>query len=256
MASLYELLSSVLGEGPESGFLRAGLDFDNYILAVKGKILGAEPVLLPFGPTRAEVLEAAAGSGDPTFLPDYLKGLNDTLASFREKELSPSLDREGERAKWEYLLRAAPSEDARYWVRLKIDRANIKSFARFRLTGFWEGDTSDTWIAGGTIEASRFVSLYSEPFEDFLSFLGSTEWRELPQRGFDREMGPGRIEAALDGAMFDLISGTRSHFFDVMPLLYHIELRERNARVLRTIFTGRINNLPEDEMAESVEALL
>ena len=124
------------------------------------------------------------------------------------------------------------------------------------MTGFWEGDTSDTWIAGGTIEASRFASLYSEPFEDFLSFLGSTEWRGLPARGFDREMEPWRIEAALDGTLLELIGHSRSRFFDIMPLLYHIELRERNARVLRTIFTGRINNLPEDDMTESVEALL
>jgi vacuolar-type H+-ATPase subunit C/Vma6 len=256
MASLYDLLSSILGEGPETRFLFAGLDFDNYVLALKGRMLGAEPVLFPFGPTPVDVLETAAGSGDPTFLPEYLKRLSDTLAGSREKGLSASLDREGERAKWEYLLSAAPSEDARHWVRLRIDRANIKSFARFRLTGSWKEEVSDTWIAGGTIEASRFGSLYSEPFEDFLSFLGSTEWRGLPAAGFDREMEPWRIEAALDSVMLELTSGSRSHFFDIMPLLYHIELRERNARVLRTIFTGRINNLPEDGMAESVEALL
>ncbi len=256
MASLYDLLSSMLGEGPETRFLRARLDFDNYILALKGKMLGAEPVLFPAGPTPVDVLETAAGSGDPTFLPEYLKGLSDTLAGFREKELSASLDREGERAKWRYLLSTAPSEEARYWARLRIDRENIKSFARFRITGPWTGDVSDTWIAGGNIDASRFESLYSEPFEDFLSFLGSTEWRGLPARGFDREMEPWKIEATLDSVMFDLIRGSRAHFFDIMPLLYHIELRERNARVLRTIFTGRINNPPENGMEESVEALL
>lgn len=256
MASLYDLFLSILGDSPVTGFLRAGLDFDNYLLAVKGKMLGAEPVLFPFGPTPVDVLKAAADSGDTTFLPEYLKVLDETLAGFREKGLSASLDREGERAKWTYLLSTAPSEGARHWARLRIDRENIKSFARFRTTGSWTGDVSDTWISGGNIEASRYESLYSEPFEDFLSFLGSTEWRGLPARGFDREMEPWRIEAALDSAMFDLISGSRAHFFDIMPLLYHMELRERNARILRTIFTGRINNLPEDGMEKSVEALL
>ena len=164
MASLHDLFSSILGESPETRFLHAGLDFDNYVLAVKGKMLGAKPVFFPFGPTPVDVLKAASGSGDLTFLPEYLKRLDDTLAGFREKELSASLDREGERAKWEYLLSAAPSEEARHWVRLRIDRVNIKSFARFRLTGSWNGEVSDTWIAGGSIEASRFESLFSEPF--------------------------------------------------------------------------------------------
>ena len=237
-------------------FLRAAADFDNYVLAVKGEMLGAEPVLVPFGLTGTEEVAAAAGSGDPTLLPVYLKELHDALAVSREKELPVSLDREGERAKWEYLLGAAPSEDARQWVRLRIDKVNIKSFARLRMSTLRKGNTADVWIAGGTIDASRFAGFFSEPFEEFLSFLGSTEWRGLPAGGFDRDMEAWRIDTALDAAMFDLTSGSRSRFFDVMPLLYHIELRERNARVLRTIFTGRINNLPEDDMVESIEALL
>jgi len=256
MVSLFDLFSSVLGGGPVTEFLRAAADFDNYVLAVKGEMLGAQPVLVPFGLTPAEEVAAAAGSGDPTFLPVYLKELHDALAVSRDRQLPVSLDREGERAKWRFLLAAAPSEDARQWVRLRIDKANIKSFARLRLTGLRKGDTSGAWIAGGTIEMSRFEVFYTEPFEDFLSFLGSTEWRGLPARGFDRGMEPWKIDVALDAVMFDLTGGSRSRFFDVMPLLYHIELRERNARILRTIFTGRINNLPEDDMAESVEALL
>ncbi len=256
IGSLYELFSSVLGDGPLTVFLRAAADFDNYVLALKGKMLGSEPVLLPFGLTGTEVVAAAAGSGEPYLLPEYLKELHDALAGFLEKGQPAALDREGERAKWKFLLGAAPSEEARHWVRLRIDKANIKSFARLRMTGLRKGDISDTWIAGGTIEASRFGSLYSEPFEDFLSFLGSTEWRGLPAMGFDRGMETWKIDTALDSTLLDLISGTRAHFFDVMPLLYHLELRERNGRILRTIITGRINNLPEDDIAESVEAFL
>ena len=256
LASLFDLFSSVLGQCPEVEFLRGAPDFDNYVLAVKGEMLGAEPVLVPYGLTGTEEVAAAAGSGDPTFLPAYLKELEDILKGPREKDLPVSVDRLGERAKWSFLLEAAPSEDARHWVRLRIDKVNIKSFARLRLTGLRIGDTADAWVPGGSIEASRFVSLYTEPFEDFLSFLGSTEWRGLPARGFDREMEARRIDTALDAVMFDLTGGSRSRFFDIMPLLYHIELRERNARILRTIFTGRINNLPEDNITQSVEALL
>ncbi len=255
-ASLFDLFSSVLGRCRETEFLRGAADFDNYVLAVKGEMLGAEPVLVPYGTTGTDVITAAAGSGDPTFLPAYLKELEDILRGPREKELPVAVERLGKSAKWSFLLEAAPSEDAAHWVRLRIDRANIKSFARLRLTGLRKGDTADAWIPGGTIEASRFTSLYSEPFEDFLSFLGSTEWRGLPARGFDREMEARRIDTALDAVMFELTGGSRSRFFDIMPLLYHIELRERNARILRTIFTGSLNNLPEDDITESVEALL
>ncbi len=256
LASLFDLFSSILGDGPETEFLRAGADFDNYVFAVKGDMMGAEPVLLPFGLTGTDEVAAAAAGGDPVMLPGYLKRLHDLLASAREKGQPASLDREGERAKWEFLLGAAPTEDARLWVRLKIDMVNIKSFARLRPGGLWKEDVSDVWIAGGTIEASRFASLHSEPFEDFLSFLGSTEWKGLQARGFSRDMEAWKIDMALDGELLELTAGSRSRFFDIMPLLHHIGLRERNARLLRTIFTGRINGLPEDDIVDSVEALL
>jgi V/A-type H+-transporting ATPase subunit C len=255
-ASLFELLTSVLGECAETEFLRAAADFDNYVLAVKGRMLDAEPVLADTGTVPPDVIGTAAGSGDPSGLTDRLKKLHDVIAGPRDRDEPAALDREGEKAKWSYMLATAPSREAAEWVRLRIDRANIKSFARLRLTGLRRGGVSDVWIPGGTIEASRFASLYSEPFEDFLSFLGYTEWRGLLSRGFDREMPAWKIDTALDAQLLDLMSGARSRFFDIMPLLYHVELRERNARVLRTIFTGRINNLPEDDTAESVEALL
>jgi len=254
--TLYGFFASVLGDCKETRFLLAAADFDNYILALKGKVLGAEPVLVPSGSVPPDVIAEAAGSGDTGRLPEYLKRLRDAVASALEKGQPVSIDREGEKAKWRYLLETAPSREAERWVRLRIDRANIKAFARLRLTGLRSGEVSDVWIPGGTIEASRFESLFSEPFEDFLSFIGYTEWRGLHARGFDRDMPAWRIDTALDSALFDLMGESRSRFFDMMPLLYHIELRERNARILRTIFSGGINDLPEDTLAENVEELL
>jgi vacuolar-type H+-ATPase subunit C/Vma6 len=254
-ASLFDLFSSVLGPGPEAEFLMAGCDFDNLVLALKGKMLGAEAVLVPYGLTDTGRISEAVGSEDPVMLPAYLKELYGELAGPAGKGLAAEVDRTGERAKWRFLLGAAPSDDARRYVRFAIDRINIKTFARLQVGSLFAG-SGDIWIEGGTIESSRFEALRGEPFEDFLSFLGSTDWRGLAGRGFERSMEPWRIDPALDGTLLELIADSRSRFFDMMPLLYHVELRERNARLIRTIFTGRINGLPEDDIAGSVEALL
>ena len=89
---LYDLLSSVLGAGPVTEFLRAPADFDNYVLAAKGKMLDAAPVLLPFGTVSAEEIEAAVSGGDPVRLPPHLKRLHDTLAPAREGGLPVRLE--------------------------------------------------------------------------------------------------------------------------------------------------------------------
>ena len=256
MASLFELFSSVLGSGPETGFLRAGYDFDNLALALKGRMLGADAVLVSYGLTDTARIASAVESEDPVMLPAYLKELYAGLVSLFEKGAAAMLDLEAERAKRRYLLGAAPSDDARRYVMLGIDRTNIKTFARLQASSLLGAAGKDGWIAGGTIEPSRYEGLRGEPFEDFLSFLGSTDWRGLAARGFERGMEPWKIGAALDGTLLELIGDSRSRFFDMMPLLYHVELRERNARILRTIFTGRINGLPDDDIAGGVEALL
>jgi vacuolar-type H+-ATPase subunit C/Vma6 len=256
MESLSDFFSSVLGGGRADEFLRGGYDFDNYTLALKGKVLDAEPVLMPFGLTRPDVMETAVESSDPAMLPPHLKDLHYALSGAVEKGLPIVIERESEKAKWTFLLGSAPSAEAKRWVRLKIDRANIKSFARFSKTSIHDRTDTGVWIAGGTIEGSRYANLVAEPFEDFLSFLESTEWRGLRSRGFSGEMEAWRIDSSLDSTLLELIGGSKLRFFDIMPLLYHRELRERNGRILRTIFTGRINNLPEDDVADSVEALL
>jgi len=256
MASLFDLFSSVLGTGPETVFLRAGYDFDNLALALKGRMLGAEAVLVSYGLTDPERVAAAVDSGDPVMLPAYLKELYGGLAPLLEKGTAAGIDLEAERAKRRYLLGAAPSGDAKRYVMLGIDRANIKNFTRLQASSLFGAAAEDVWIAGGTIEPSRYEGLLGEPFEDFLSFLGSTDWRSLADRGFERGMEPWIIDAALDSTLLELIGDSRSRFFDMMPLLYHVELRERNARLLRTIFTGRINGLPDDDIAGGVEALL
>jgi hypothetical protein len=256
ITSLYGFFASVLGDSPEKRFLLAAADFDNYLLALKGQVVGAEPVLMPSGSVSTDVIAEAAESGDTGRLPEYLKELRAAVAPALENGDPVAASREGEKAKWRYLLETAPSPEAERWVRLRIDRANIKAFARLRLTSLRSDEVSDLWIPGGTIEASRFESLFPEPFEDFLSFTGYTEWRGLQARGFERDMPVWKIDTALDSTLMDLIGESRSHFFDMMPLLYHIEMRERNARILRTIFSGGINDLPEDMLAESVEELL
>lgn len=254
--SLYGMLSSVIDDRRSIEFLLAGPDFDNYVLALKGRMLGEKPVLLPYGLTGTELIEAAAESGDAVMLPDHLKFLHGRLEGLAGGDSPSSLEREGERSKWEFLLRAAPSEGAVRWSRLRIDRNNIKSFMRLRSTGLAVETTESLWIGGGTIEPSRYEALLSEPIDEFLSFITFTQWRGLQARGFGSDPDAWKIDAFLGGAFLELIDHSRTRFFDIMPVLYHMELVQRNESMLRIIFTGRINNLPDDDIEESVGALL
>lgn len=249
------LLSSLVRDGRALEFLFSGVDFDNYVQAWKGRMTGGEAVLEPFGLTPTEAIAGAVGEGDASGLPPWLKAVHDRFAALAQTGTPAELDYAGENAKWGHLLGVAPGSGARDWARLRIDMANIKNFVRLRRSSLRPDPPESVWIAGGTIEASRLAALFGEPVEEFFSLLSSTRWYALHASGFDAGMPPGRIDVLLRGRLLDLLGDARYRFFDIAPVLYSVELRERAWAALRLVFIGAINRLPEDMLAGRVEEL-
>ncbi len=64
------------------------------------------------------------------------------------------------------------------------------------------------------------------------------------------------MDAVLRRATMELLGGSRYRHFDISPVLYHVELRERDEEILRRIITGKLNRMNEEMLLERVEALL
>ena len=254
-AAFTALLRSLVGDRRALEFILAGCDFDNYVQAWKGRMTGGEPVLLPFGLTPPEAIASAVVDEDVSELPPWLKEVHDRFTSLAASVRPDELDYEGENAKWAFLLRAAPGGGALGWARLRIDMANIKSFVRLRRTSLRPDPPAAVWIAGGSIEPSRLAELYREPVEEFFSLLASTSWRGLLAAGFGPGMAGRAIDVLLRRELLDLLGDARYRYFDLPPVLYSIELRERAWTLLWLVFTGVINRLPEEYLAGLVEEL-
>ncbi|MDD3642424.1 MAG: V-type ATPase subunit [Candidatus Krumholzibacteria bacterium] len=249
------LLRSLVADRDALLFLLAGDDFDNCVQAWKGRMTGAEAVLEPSGLASPRAISAAVESGDASGLPPWLKELHGSLAAMAGEATPAELDYAGENAKWDFLLRVAPGRGARDWARLRIDLANIKNFVRLRRSSLRPDPPAAVWIAGGTIEASRLARLFGEPLDEFFSMLASTRWHSLRASGFDAQVPAGLIDPILLGRLLDLLGDARLRFFDLSPVLYSIELRERAWTALRLVFVGAINRLPEEILAGKVEEL-
>lgn len=254
-AAFTALLAALAPDRRVLEFLLGGEDFDNYVQAWKGRMIHAEGVLTPFGLVPAEEIAAAVADGDPSKLPARLKELHDRFTALSQAATPAELDYAGENAKWDWLLHAAPEEGAREWARLRIDMANIKSFVRLRRTSLRPDPPPTVFIAGGTIEASRLAVLLDQPIEEFFSLLASTRWHGLAAAGFNAQTPAERIDALLLRRLLDLLGDARLRFFELAPVLYSIELRRRAWTLLRLVFTGAINGLPEDLLAARVEDL-
>ncbi len=254
--SAIDLVTSLILDPAVSRFIRAGHDFDNILHMWKAWKLGSSFTLNRYGSVDPEVVENAVAGGDPGLLPDHLKEFLIRLEERSDPDALAMAEYTGEREKWAFLLENAPGGDARRFVRNRIDLINIKTFIRLGTTSLRKTGLEYIWIAGGEIEPGRLAALKKEPEEEFYSFIMTTSYRKLVQRGLGKETPLWRIDPMLRLQLLDMAGESRYRFFDITPVLYYLELVDRDVQALRSVIVGRLNNLPDEAMLERLDALI
>ncbi len=253
---ILELVSSLVPDTGANEFFRAGYDFDNLVHVWKSSRLGAAPALVPFGLIESDRIEKAVRGEERGGLPDHLAVLLERLRAMGDEGDLLAAEFMGEQAKWDYLVMRAPGAPAREYIRAKIDLVNIKNYIRIKRVELHGTISEGAWVDGGEIETVRWRSLFREPEDELYKFLEMTEYRSLLRFGLERETPLWRIEPILYAQLLLCIDESRYRFFDISPVIYHLELHERNERLLRGIIVGSMNRLPEDMILEKVDALL
>ncbi len=253
---ILELISALVPDPCANEFFRAGYDFDNLVHVWKASRLGAAAVLVPFGLVdTARIEEAVRGEGRGG-LPEHLALLLERLRAMGENRDLLAAEFMGEQAKWDFLCGRAQGAPAREYIRVKIDLVNIKNYIRMKRVELHGTISEAVWLDGGTIETVRWRSLFREPEDELYKFLEMTNYRNLLRFGLEGETPLWRIEPMLDTQLLLCIDDSRYRFFDISPVIYHLEMHERNERLLREIIVGSMNRLPEDMILEKVDALL
>jgi len=252
-----DLISGLLQEEGARRFVRAGYDFDNLRHAWKAARLGAKPALTSFGLVSPEVIAQAALGKDRGALPPYLAACVDALEATYEatKSLAAS-EYAGEAAKWRYLFEAAPDEHARRYLGFKIDWINVKSYLRLRKTAIRREALDAVWIEGGDIGTEAFRSLVRQPEEEFFSFLETTSCARALGYCLSNEMPLWMTDVVMRQALMEMLGQSRYRFFDFSPVLYYLELRERDFEILRRIIVDTLNRIPEATVLERLNGLL
>jgi vacuolar-type H+-ATPase subunit C/Vma6 len=160
-----------------------------------------------------------------------------------------------ESAKWRFLMGAAPDAGARAYLCCRADLANIKTLIRIRRFEARREALDAVWLPGGEIEPERFGTLMREEEDSLYSFLATTSYRRLLSLGLGSETALWKIGPLLKQALLESLGESRYLVFDFSPVLYHLELKERDYELLRMIIVGTINRLGEEMVLERMNAL-
>jgi V/A-type H+-transporting ATPase subunit C len=257
-ASILVLVSSLLPDERTILFIRAGYDFDNVRHAWKASKLNRAPTALtPFGLIPPEtVADAIAGEIRGVF-PAHLERLLESLEAAHEASGSlAAAEYAAERAKWRFRAESAPDERAMDYLRMKIDLMNIKNIIRLERERLRGTSLETVWCEGGEIPPGRFADFFQEPIDDLFAFLETSSYRRLAPIGLAKDAPLWRIETVMRRFIMETLGESRYRHFDISPVLYHLELRERDEEIMRRVITGKLNRIPEEMLFERVEPLL
>jgi len=252
-----ELVTSLLQEERTRQFIRAGYDFENLTHAWKAAQLGVKGTLTPFGLVPPPDVERTISGTVRGILPPYLESLTATLGAALEATKSlAACEYAGEAAKWRFLFEVAPDGDARSYLSCKIDLINIKNFVRLRRTALRREALDAVWLEGGEIETGKLKVLFREAHEELYSFLATSVRKRLIDFGLAAETPLWKIDPIMRQTLMDALAPSRYRFFDLSPVLYHMELREWHYEILRRIIVDKLNRWPEGMALDRLSAQL
>jgi vacuolar-type H+-ATPase subunit C/Vma6 len=255
--SLLELVTGLLQEDGPRQFIRSGYDFDNCTHAWKAAKLGARSALTPFGFfAPRDVEDTAAGKARGVLPPRFEAHFAALDARYEETKSLAACAYAGEAAKWRFLFEVAPGDEAAAYLRCKVDLINIRNCIRLRRSALRTESLDTVWIEGGDVETARFRSFVREGEEELLSYLATSVHAGLVRLGLSRDVPLWKIDPIMRRAFMEFLGESRYRFFDFSPVLYHIELRERDLELVRRIVVSRLNRLSEETTLERLGACL
>ncbi|MDZ7860976.1 MAG: V-type ATPase subunit [Candidatus Krumholzibacteriota bacterium] len=257
-----DLVSNLISDRDVLVFLRGGYDFDNllylwklnHLISPNESMERETPV--PFGLVSPEVLAEAIDSEEATNLPSYLKEIFGKLLGIKDDNQILTAQSLCESAKWNCRFDAAPSSYARFITKCGIDLENIKSLIRLKRTGLRKDLQDHTWIGGGRIDTFTMKRLFKEPEDELYTYLNTSHYSWLTGNGLDSETALWKIDPLISGQLLYIMNDSRYRYFDIGPVIYHLEIRERNETLLRSVITGKVNRLPGDLLSETVESII
>jgi len=257
-----DLVSKLISSRDVLIFLRGGYDFDNFLYLWKTKLLGGENDIdegkhfVPFGLIPQDRMKEAINSETGTQLPFYIKEIFERLSGITDADQILMAQSLCESAKWRCLLDMAPSPYAVFITKCRIDLENIKSLIRAKRTDFRKDSQDYIWISGGDIERLTLEKFFKEPEDELYLYLNTSRYSWLTSHGLDSETALWKIDPLIFKQIFNMMVDSRYRYFDIGPVICHLEIRERNIMLLRSVITGKINHMPDNDILEMVESIL
>ena len=141
------------------------------------------------------------------------------------------------------------------YYRLYFDLENIRSFFRARQFDDSRDLFMQVFIPYGNLGRSIFVENITTGYEDLGKIFFSTPYMSIVDRGcvyLEEKRSFLRLERLSEETRLGFIKQARTYTFGVEPLFCYYEFKKNEIKKLRQVYYGKLNEVPVDELKESI----
>lgn len=254
------LVRDITPEPEATDGLLMGYDILNLKMLFKARTLKkplATLSLSPCGLIDPDQLARCVDEAQYADLPPELKA----AASDIEKQLSVApdpllVDTVLDSAWFSFVAARIPkirSEALVAYYRARADLANLMIALRAHAMGRGAAFARTLFVQGGALSPDVWAKITDDPERAPLLLQGAPYARAL-KAALSGE-GPAAVEKAADDYLLSLIYPKRYDTTSVLPLVYYLLVRLREAGAVRLIATAKAANLPEEQLTSRLRAL-
>ena len=139
------------------------------------------------------------------------------------------------------------------YIQTKIDFSNILMMLRVRKMDADFDLFASAFDEGGVIDFKTFKKAYTQTNEAVPKFFKNTKYGNKLEKKIEEAIQSGRtwvFGKYLDNVLTSIIGKYNKNIFSVEPVIGYLMQKESEARVVRMIMTGKLNNMSQDTIKE------
>ena len=139
------------------------------------------------------------------------------------------------------------------FVKLQIDLNNIKMFIRVKAMGYDREFLKKAFINDGRLDYGFFRDAMDEPVDTLKDKLLISDYSNVITDGIDsyiKTKSLMRFEKLSDDFLLDYVKKGKYVAFGIEPIVGYIMAKENEAKIIRIIMVGKINNIDNELIRE------
>jgi V/A-type H+-transporting ATPase subunit C len=139
------------------------------------------------------------------------------------------------------------------YISVQIDLINIKSLVRVKAMGYGRDFLKKVILSNGNLDYAFFNDIFDEPLETLIEKLAFKDYGKVIEEGISsyvKTKSLTKFEKLSDDFIFELAKKGKYVAFGIEPLVGYLMAKENEAKIVRMIMVGKINEIPNELIRE------